>query len=330
MVFINSRHERVGICVTNTELFVVRTRCPVCHGADWMVAYERAYQGPELRHYLQSYYYTQPSSAFDCLEGARYSLCACSQCQAVFQKEIPNQRLMSILYDQWIDSSLVAPQNRLVSDVPRRLQACREIAGLMDFLHKPASALRVLDFGMGWGEWAQMAQGLGCTTYGAELSQDRLECARTQGIELVSWEDIVAHQFDLIHTEQVFEHLAEPLEVLRYLKRALTPGGLLKISVPSAPNMQQRLARMDWSAPLNSRYSLDPVAPLEHINFFHRSSLERMAALADMRLVSMPFKLQYQYLPGLLSLREIAKYLWLPIYRTLLKRQNYVLLQHNR
>lgn len=65
----------------------------------------------------------------------------------------------------------------------------------------------------------------------------------------MSWEEIPQHQFDFINTEQVFEHIPKPLETLRYLKKALKTNGVLKISVPTANDIEQRLEIMDWKIP---------------------------------------------------------------------------------
>ena len=48
-------------------------------------------------------------------------------------------------------------------------------------------------------------------------------------------------RFDFINTEQVFEHISEPLETLKELKTLLKPGGIIKISVPTADDINRRL-----------------------------------------------------------------------------------------
>jgi SAM-dependent methyltransferase len=139
------------------------------------------------------------------------------------------------------------------------------------------SQLQFLDFGMGWGNWCRMAQACGCTVYGTELSQARIEYAQKMGVRVIDYEEIAMLRFDFIHTEQVFEHLADPRATLAYLRGSLKTGGLLKIGVPDGGDIGQRLQKWDWQAPKTSRDSLNPVAPLEHINCFDRASLLRLA-----------------------------------------------------
>jgi predicted SAM-dependent methyltransferase len=107
-----------------------------------------------------------------------------------------------------------------------------------------------------------------CESYGTDLSKKCIEHARSSGIHVISWDDIPDHRFDFINTEQLLERLAEPLDTLRHLKSAMKEGGIIKISVPTARNIDERLKRMDWKSHRKSSYSLNPVAPMEHINCF--------------------------------------------------------------
>ena len=139
---------------------------------------------------------------------------------------------------------------------------------------------------MGWGSWALTVKAMGVESYGSELSQERIDYAASNGIKISSWDDIPGADFDFINTEQVFEHIAEPLEVLLHLKKGLKPDGVIKISVPTATNIDKRLAKMDWHAPRKSKFSLSPIAPLEHINYFRKQSLLSMADQAGMEPIN--------------------------------------------
>ncbi len=105
---------------------------------------------------------------------------------------------------------------------------------------------------------------------------------------MLSWEAIPDRQFDVINADQVFEHLPEPLVTLRQLRRALKPGGLLKISVPDGRSVKRNLGYGDWLATADSPRSLNPVAPLEHINCFTRHVLIVMAAEVGLRPTFVP------------------------------------------
>ena len=114
---------------------------------------------------------------------------------------------------------------------------------------------------------------------------------------------------------------------MRHLKKSLKAEGILKISVPTANDIDRRLKIMDWESPKHSKNSLNPVAPLEHINCFRRSSILNMAAEAGMQEIFMPIKTQYRYTTDWSGIKKIAKNIFRPVYRNILKKQNYVLLQ---
>ena len=180
---------------------------------------------------------------------------------------------------------------------------------------------------MGWSRWAAMVRAFGCQSYGSELSATRIEHARAQGLNVIGWDDIPQYRFDFINAEKVFEHIPEPLATLRHLKKALKADGLLRIHVPTAADMHRRLERMDWSAPKGSRYSLNTVAPLEHINCYRRSSLTRMAQEAGMTEVFIPMKTQYRYTTDWDGAKKIVQSLLAPIKRNLFKTINCIFLR---
>src|SRR5439155_15817049 len=109
--------------------------------------------------------------------------------------------------------------------------------------------------------------------YGVELDPRAAAHARAYGVKTRTRADLVADSFDFVNTEQVLEHLADPLETLADLRVGLRPDGLLKVSVPEGRGIEQRLRKPDWTAAKGSRSSLNAVAPLEHLNCFDRGSL---------------------------------------------------------
>jgi len=261
------------------------------------------------------------------LKDAYYILCECSTCELLFQRDIPNNSLMERLYDHWIDSTKVFIQEQQQFGLEYYSYYAREIMQVIDYLGKIPSSLNFLDFGMGWGKWALMAKAFGCGSYGLELSAERIKYAKSNGISVINWDEIPQYQFDFINTEQVFEHIPEPLQTLRYLSRGLKANGILKISVPTANDIKRRLKIMDWKSSKGSRNSINAVAPLEHINFFKRNSISKMASNAGFEEILMPLKLQYKYLNNWFDLKKIIKNFLFPVYINILKKQNYIFLR---
>lgn len=162
---------------------------------------------------------------------------------------------------------------------------------------------------------------MGVKSFGSELSASRIRNAERCGVDIVTWNDIPNCSFDFINTEQVFEHLGSPLEVLRHLKRGLSERGVIKISVPDRVGLRAKLRRMDWSAKKGSIYSLNKVAPLEHLNCFTRRSLFEMADLAGMSVVApplVPFRFCQQPKPR--SLKSVISWSYTPLFLNFRRR----------
>jgi SAM-dependent methyltransferase len=312
------------------EHFVRRSSCPACGSQASTELVRTSYTAPPISDYLESFYSAQGGVEFELLAGNDYALAECRDCGLLYQAEIPGPGLGLKLYEGWID-----PQKAFeLYEASRRLSyflaLTDEIANLIRHFNIAPAGLRMLDFGMGWGFWCRAAIGLGCQAYGVELSPTRVEYAARRGIQVLRWEEIPEHQFDVINADQVFEHIPEPLETLRYLRRALKPGGFIKISVPDGRDVKRNLGRLDWAAPAGSAWSLNPVAPLEHINCFTRRSLIRMAARANLKPAFVPLRLVICPSAGVVSrafAKKVIKSLMGRWARLFVKRDTTVLLE---
>jgi len=305
--------------------FVARDKCPACAATTIHEIYRRSYQHPPLRSFLEKAYIEVGKIEYAYLEGAEFILTQCDLCQLVFQAEVPNDELMSKIYEEWIDPALTFQHHVADQTLDYYNRVGSEVAALIAMFHQKPHTLKFLDFGMGWGEWVRLARAFGVQAMGVELSQARIQFAQSQGIPVIAWEEIGAHQFDLIYADQVFEHLAHPLETLQSLTQALKSTGLIKIGVPDGRDIQQRLQVEDWSAPKGTRNSLNATAPLEHINCFNRHALLKMGSQAGLVPLPLPLALQYTHLLLGDSLKEIIKSLGRPIVRDVLQQGNYVL-----
>ena len=308
----------------NTSYFQVRNQCPACSSSNLQTLYKNRFDQPPVKDYLVDFYSSQGRIEFSYLENANYILDECNECGLIFQKEIPNDELMERLYEYWMDPKLRFEYHQKMDDLNHYQYYAREITQLIALFKKSPSELKFFDFGMGWGKWALMAKAFGCDSYGSELSQERINHARSNGLKVITWDEFPQHKFDFINTEQVFEHIPKPLETLRHLRTALSPDGLIKISVPTANNIEHRLKLMDWTAKKGSNISLNPVAPLEHINFYRRRSLVKMASEAGLKEVLIPVKNQYTYTTDWGGIKKIIKNFSRPIFLNIFRTQNYL------
>lgn len=290
---------------------------------------------------MEAFYSPQGRMEFEYLKGYNFSLYECDVCGLIFQREIPNDNLMERLYEYWIDPKEAFNSLQKKKGIDYYSFFASEIMQILAYFNKIPSSLSFFDFGMGWGRWAMMAKAFGCDSYGSELSNSRIEYAKSNGVNVIKWDEIPSYQFDFINAEQVFEHIPEPLETLYHLQKSLKPKGILKISVLTGSvgllklsslnsnGIKRRFRIMGKKLSKETINSINPIAPLEHINFFRRKTIISMASKAGMEEVFIPLKLQYQFATHWSGMKRIVENILLPIYRNIFRRQNYIFLRLN-
>lgn len=288
---------------------VPRPQCPACAGTRFNTLIDLAYEDEAITRLLRTHYHKPPD--LQPLEGFSYALQECLSCSLAFQAQVPGPDFLPVIYDQWI-----SPVNLAGSQSGRTLRKSQlmaaEIAYLIRHLGMTPGKIRVLDFGAGWSEWASMARAWGCQVCVIDLSVERQAYARSIGLEVLELERLPADTFDFINTEQVFEHLTEPGRTIRQLKRALRPGGLLRISVPDSTKTLKRLRSVPFAA--LSADEIMTIHPLEHVQSFTPLSLERFGALAGLAPLRPHLRLLYDATSGWFS-SEAVKALVRPLYR---------------
>ena len=155
------------------------------------------------------------------------------------------------------------------------------------FPHIPNSARRLLDVGCAAGAFGRCMKDLrGMEVVGveyvpevAERAKEVLDAVHTGSIEHMDlpYED---GYFDCITCFDVLEHLVEPAAVLQKLKRMLSPGGVIVISIPNLQfyAVQQTLAGGRFP------YMDSGILDRTHLRFFTRAELRRLIAEAGLEV----------------------------------------------
>ncbi len=302
--------------------FIKRIVCPACDCKTNKEIYSISYNDSILTKYLNDFYNPQGGIEFEYIKNASYTLRECENCKLIYQEYVPNEFLMNKLYEEWLDPKMAMIESNEQSLTYFQKYAV-ELINIISYFDTIPNNLVFMDFGMGWGKWSLLAKAFGCDSYGMELSKERVDHAKKNGIKILDWEDIPKMNFDFINTEQVFEHIPNPLDTLKYLVQSLKPGGIIKISVPDGNNANRILDIMDWTIPKGTKNSLNIVAPLEHINCYKTESLLALANKSDLEYVDVPFdnyikKFTEKKNP---TYKEVTKNLLRPIYHKLIRRK---------
>ena len=143
---------------------------------------------------------------------------------------------------------------------------------------------RVLDLGCSDGRLGEQIRLSGHTVIGVDSIKldgvaDRLdgfvEADLNQGLPAE-----VGRDFDVVVGADVFEHLVDPAALLTQLHDVLGPRGVVMVSIPNVAHWYPRLRVMFGRFDYERRGIFDS----GHLRFFTRSSFERMAHGAGMRV----------------------------------------------
>ncbi|WP_242133237.1 class I SAM-dependent methyltransferase [Aestuariivivens marinum] len=272
--------------------FIKRIECPVCTSKKLILLYEKSYEDEKIKTYLDGFYNPQGGIEHEFLKDISYTLKQCLTCDLIFQESIPNDELMFKLYEQWINPTIVFNQ-QVNFPLWYTENYANHIVNIISYFNTVPSKLKFLDFGMGWGRWCLMAKAFGCNVYGLELSESRANYAKKNGINILDIDDLKVHKFDFINTDQVFEHIPKPLDLLKELSQYLKPNGVIRVCVPDGNNADKVIQVMDWKAKKGMQNSLNIVAPLEHINCYSTRTIIHLAKLCNLKLVNIPLKRHY-------------------------------------
>lgn len=162
-----------------------------------------------------------------------------------------------------------------------RLPMFRErVKKLQTMFSLPANAT-VLDVGASSGEFLVAVSELGWKAVGVEPSADGVKSGLEKGLDVVqsSAERLPFDDgtFDLVHSNHVFEHLADPQQAAREAYRVLKTDGVIFIEVPNQfDNIQffrdRKLDRVTVRA-RNAR-------SIHHLYFFSKKTLKRLLEVA--------------------------------------------------
>ena len=142
---------------------------------------------------------------------------------------------------------------------------------------------RLLDVGCALGFFMEAAAHRGWLVEGVDISdhatsyaRDELGLdARTGTLHTVALDP---DSFDVVTAWDVIEHVLDPVEELRAMRRLLRPGGLLVLSTPDIGSRVARVTKSRWMG-----FKLAE----EHLVYFDRDTIEKAVAHAGFEVVEM-------------------------------------------
>ena len=154
---------------------------------------------------------------------------------------------------------------------------------LIPLVRRYATGKRVLDLGCGASQFLPLIQRVGYEATGFEGDPARAKIASEQGVEVRSgdWSRIGEcfpdRRFDCIVSDQVFEHMLDPIGTLTALRDVLAPDGIIIFRFPNEGSLRRKLELAMCRLKGNTR----PLSYfVDHWNYFNERAARRTFASA--------------------------------------------------
>ena len=280
----------------NALHFKCRIACPVCGAGGFSNFYSCAFNHDPVRSNLESQYRAQGSVAWDMLEGTTYDLADCKDCGLIFQVNVPNETSLERLYTEMIDPGFLQGLETTELTVANFQRIAGELALIFDMVGKPASKITLLDYGFGYARWARVAKAMGATVFGTEIGAGKRAMAEHLGMIYLTADEVTQNRYDIVHTEQVFEHLVEP--GAQFAALASVCDGVMKVAVPPNHDVRRLVERRDGIPSISpfdqqlrgeagaksASEAFSAVQPLEHLNAFSDRTMGYLARKHRLRI----------------------------------------------
>jgi SAM-dependent methyltransferase len=199
----------------------------------------------------------------------------CAGCALLMRNPQPSDQELAAIYDEhYFLQSQATGGLREATDALKRATAAAYLDAIESRLAltpQTRRGLRLVEVGAGLGNQLLEAQSRGYEVAGVEYSESSVRSANERlGAERVKQGglgdvDLPAASFDVAILADVIEHTRDPLADLRRVWRALRPGGLVFLAVPSLDSWSARLMRERWME-----------FKVEHLFYFDRLTIQSL------------------------------------------------------
>jgi len=165
-----------------------------------------------------------------------YSLLRCSSCSVVFSEPMKSPG------PEWYEKNkFYQVERQYLLAAGDSASKSRTKAKDENFLESiSCSSLKLLDIGCGKGDFLEKHRKDFATVTGVDFDSEAIKMAKAKGLEVYCMEiekfldGFTQSKFDIITIRHVLEHVEEPSKLIESVRKVLSPGGLVVVSVPNA------------------------------------------------------------------------------------------------
>jgi 2-polyprenyl-3-methyl-5-hydroxy-6-metoxy-1,4-benzoquinol methylase len=219
--------------------------------------------------------------------GEDFRVVRCGGCGLIRTNPRPTEEWKSHYYDPVFNAYaesrgrdfIYAPDENRIPGYRRLLRFLKE---------RTSPGVRLLDVGCASGLFVKEARGQGYAAEGCDYDENAVACGHDlHGVHIIRSPaeaiDAPDDTYDVVTLLHVFEHLAQPLDVLRELLRVLKPGGLLLLETVNYRPHFVIEKRLRFLIPLYNRLTRReglPWVPFDHLYHWSPDVLRRAMVVA--------------------------------------------------
>lgn len=265
---------------------IKRNICPTCSMNNFNIVYSLFYSDEKITSFLKSYY--ENKIELDKIKNYKYTLLECINCSLIFQEEIPSSDFSNILYEDLINAE-TSFNKKKEFEIKYNKKLNYEVKLINNIFKKNPEYIDILEFGAGWGYWSKYMQEKNFNVSAFEISKSRIDFMIKNNLKVINKLDNSKDKFDLIYSEETFEHISNPRETLLDMSRLLKDNGFILLRFPS---------NYLFKSKINSKYrpKADCAHPLEHINLFNKKSFDFMLKSTDLEMITFKSTLNFSFI----------------------------------
>lgn len=204
------------------------------------------------------------------------SIIDCEVCSFKHIYPLPNRNEIDQLYkEEYYEKAQPEYIDRVKADAEWWSEVYKErVVQIEEFFDKDKE-INTLDIGSGPGYYLKEATEKGWKALGIEPSKNACQYAKSLDLNIVNSfftieEARKLEKFDVIHMNNVLEHMSNPIEIIQLVWDKLNENGVLCVAVPNDFNIFQNT--------LHEKYNYKPwwISPKEHLNYFSFETLRNL------------------------------------------------------
>tara|TARA_B100001029_G_scaffold172242_1_gene169811 strand:+ start:2808 stop:3689 length:882 start_codon:yes stop_codon:yes gene_type:complete len=253
---------------------IKRKKCPFCNYKFSKIIYKKKLNSPEITKFLK--HHLSSKFPFNVLNKKYFIVLECKNCTGIYQQNILNKKYNKIFYEEYVPQEDSFIKKKEYNKIYNKIYQS-EIEYIKSLLAKE-NKINVLEIGAGWGLWSILAKKNNMNVTAIEIANVRRKFLKKNKINTYKSIKSVNKKFNLIYSDQTFEHLSNPLDYLFKLSKLLKPGGYIYLKVPPGIYIKRKLKK-------NYQFGDDEIIPLEHINVFNRKVNNLLAKKVGLKYI---------------------------------------------